>query len=163
MIKGKHILWGLGLAGGIGGIAYLLNLNRLSGELEIITKALIHKATLSGLVVRVDVTLKNPSGGSVRVKHPFVKLAYGGSTFATSQVQDKDYELPKYGEKAMEPIFIDLSFLNLATNVPEMLKEYRTKGKLNLDVTTVTTINNKLPYNDTQQIAIGQGEQNQEA
>jgi hypothetical protein len=159
MINGKHILIGLGIAGGIGGIAYLLSLKRLSGELEVVTKASIDKITLSGLVLRVDVTLKNPTGGSVMVKQPFVKMIYGNSTFATSQVQDKDYEIPKFGEVKMEPVFINLNFLTLATSVPGMLKEYRTSGKFNILVNTITTINNNIPYNKLDTIAIGSGKQ----
>jgi hypothetical protein len=159
MINGKHILIGLGIAGGIGGIAYLLSLKRLSGELEVVTKASIDKITLSGLVMRVDVTLKNPTGGSVTVKQPFVKMIYGNSTFATSQVQDKDYEIPKFGEVKMEPVFINLNFLTLATSVPGMLKEYRTSGKFNILVNTITTINNNIPYNKLDTIAIGSGKQ----
>jgi hypothetical protein len=159
MINGKHILIGLGIAGGIGGIAYLLSLKRLSGELEVVTKASIDKITLSGLVLRVDVTLKNPTGGSVMVKQPFVKMIYGNSTFATSQVQDKDYEIPKFGEVKMEPVFINLNFLTLATSVPGMLKEYRTSGKFNITVNTITTINNNIPYNKLDTIAIGSGKQ----
>jgi hypothetical protein len=114
---------------------------------------------LSGLVLRVDVTLKNPTGGSVMVKQPFVKMIYGNSTFATSQVQDKDYEIPKFGEVKMEPVFINLNFLTLATSVPGMLKEYRTSGKFNITVNTITTINNNIPYNKLDTIAIGSGKQ----
>jgi hypothetical protein len=56
--------------------------------LESITKVSIHKVSLSGIDLCIDVVLKNPSGGSIKVKHLFVKMIYGSSAIATSQIRD---------------------------------------------------------------------------
>jgi hypothetical protein len=155
----KYLLWGTGIVGLALGGAYLYNLKRLSGELEVVTKAMIYKVTLTGLTLRVDVTLKNPTGGSLKVKYPFVKMLYSGSTFASSQVKDIDYEIPKFGEKSLDPIYINLSFISLATTVPGLLKEYRAKGTASIEVKTTTTINGQVAYSKTDKIPIGKSQQ----
>jgi hypothetical protein len=160
MIKTSHILIGAGAVAALyyGG-SYLLKLNRLSNELETETNASIHKVSLSGIDLKINVKLKNPSGGSIRVKYPFVKMIYGKSTVASSQVKDVNIPIPKYSEVNLEPIMIKLGFLNLATTVPALLKEYRETGKVNLIVHTLTTINDSLPYSKTDNITLGGGQQ----
>jgi hypothetical protein len=155
MIKARHIFLGAGLAGLLFGGAYLYKVNRLASELEVLTKAMIYKVSLSGIVLRVDVTLKNPTEGSIKVKHPFVKMIYQGATFASSEIKDLDYQITKFAQKVLEPIYISLSFMSLATTAPGLLKEYRANGSAVIEVKTVTTINNTLAYSKTDKIPIG--------
>jgi hypothetical protein len=61
----NKLVIGAGVAGAGLGLAYYLKMQRLSKELEITTKVSIWKVQLMGLVLRVDVQLKNPSGESV--------------------------------------------------------------------------------------------------
>ena len=158
MARIEYIL--LGAAGFVAagyGINYLLKLNRLSNELESETKVSIHKVSLTGIELAINVKLKNPSGGSVKVKHPFVKMIYGKSTIASSQVKDVNITIPKFSEVNLEPIRITLGLLSLATTVPALVKEYRQTGKLNLTVHTVSTINDTLPYVKRDYITLGGG------
>ena len=157
MVKGKHILIVGAGAAALYGASYLLKLNRLSNELESVTKVSIYKVSLAAIDLRIDVILKNPSGGSLTVKHPFVKLVYGTATIATSEIRDKNISLQKFSEVSLEPIMVSIGFLNLATTVPALLKEYRETGKMNLTVKTVTTINDSLPYTKTDNITLGGG------
>jgi hypothetical protein len=158
MVKGSTILLlGVGTAAALYGASYLVKLNRLSNELESVTKVSIHKVSLSGIDLRIDVMLKNPSGGSIKVKHPFVKLIYGVNTIATSQVKDVNMTISKFSEVSLEPVMVNIGFMSLATTVPGLLKEYRNTGKLNLTVKTLTTINDSLPYTKTDIISLGQG------
>lgn len=159
MIKAKHIAIGVGAAAALYGASYLIKLNRLSNELETVTKVKIHKVSLTGIDLRIDVTLKNPSGGSINVKHPFVKMIYGGSTIASSQIKDVNIKIEKFTEVGIDPVMISIGFLALATTAPALLKEYRDTGKLNLMVKTVTTINDRLPYTKTDNIILGGGKQ----
>ena len=149
-LNSKHLLIGGGVLVGGGVLLYLSKLNRLQGNLEIVTRPNIHKVNLMGVIIRVEVTLKNPTGGAIKVKYPFVKLQYKGKTIGTSEVKNRDYQVPKFGEVSLEPIELKLTFLNLATTAPEVLKSYRSEGKLHLSVTTVTTINNTIPYSKTE-------------
>jgi hypothetical protein len=158
MAKGSTIvILGLGTAAAFYGASYLVKLNRLSNELESVTKVSIHKVSLSGIDLRIDVVLKNPSGGSIKVKHPFVKMIYGASTIATSQIRDVNMNIPNFSEVSLEPVMVNIGFMSLATTVPGLLKEYRNTGKLNLTVKTITTINDSLPYTKTDVISLGQG------
>jgi len=141
------------------GASYLLKLNRLSNELETVTKVSIYKISLDGIELRIDVTLKNPSGGSVKVKQPFVKMIYGTTTVASSQIKDVNITIPKFSEVNLEPVMIHIGFLNLATTVPGLLKEYRSTGKLTITVKTITTINDSLPYTKTDTITLGSGKE----
>lgn len=159
MTTTKFILIGAGAAAAVYGASYLMKLNRLSNELESVTKVSIHKVSLNGIDLRIDVTLKNPSGGSIQVKYPFVKMLYGGSTIASSKIKDVNIPISKFSEVSLEPVMINIGFLGLATTVPALLKEYRDTGKLNLIVKTVTTINDSFPYTKTDNITLGGGKQ----
>jgi hypothetical protein len=154
----KYLLIGAGAIAAIyyGG-SYVMKLKRLSSELETETKVSIHKVTLSGIELKILVRLKNPSGGSLTLKHPFVKMIYAGKTIISSQVMDSSVVIQKFSETSLEPIHITLGFLNLATTAPALLKEYRDTGKINLDVQTITTINDQFPYSKTDKITLGGG------
>jgi hypothetical protein len=158
MIKTSQILIGAGAVAALyfGG-SYFLKLKRLSSELESETKVSIHKVSVSGIDLMIRVRLKNPSGGSLVVKHPFVKMIYGGKTIASSQVKDLNITVEKFSEVSLEPIKITLGFLNMATTVPGLIREYRDSGKINLTVHTVTTINDSVPYSKTDNITLGGG------
>lgn len=136
------------------GVPYLLKLQRLANELETVTRARIEHVDLSGMKLRVDVTLKNPTGGALKIKFPFVKMLYGTGTFATSEVRNIDIDIPKYSEKQLDPIYVQLPLMTLATTAPDMLKEYRKNGKVKITVRTVTTLNNKVPYSKTDEMTI---------
>ncbi len=153
-LTGKHLLIGSGVLVGGGVLIYLSKLNRLQGDLEIVTRPMIHKVNLMGIEIRVDVTLKNPTAGTIKVKYPFVKLQYKGKTIGSSEAKNRDYQVPKFGEVGLEPIALKLTYLNLAMTAPDLLKTYRSEGKLNLSVVTVTTINNTLPYSKTEAIEL---------
>jgi hypothetical protein len=152
MKTSNKVALGVGAAVLALGLPYLLKLKRLSEELETVTKVNIHQVTLTGMKLRVDITLKNPTGASLKVKHPFVRMMHKDSVFASSESKDQDYQVPKFGEKQIDPVYVDLSFIQLATQAPELLQEYRKTGKLELIVKTVTTINNKIPYIKTDNI-----------
>lgn len=136
------------------GLPYILSLKRLSEELETVTKVNVHNLTLTGIRLRVDITLKNPTGATLKVKYPFVRMMYKDTVFASSESKDRDFEVPKFGELQIDPVYVDLSFITLGMQVPELLKEYRKSGKLALTVKTVTTINNKVPYIKTDNLNI---------
>ncbi len=58
MSNTKYLLLTAGSVVALYGIGYVISLNRLSNEIEAVTRAFIHKITFSGLEVRIDVTLK---------------------------------------------------------------------------------------------------------
>jgi hypothetical protein len=157
MIRTKYLLMGAGTIAALFGGAYVMRMNRLSQELESDTRVSIHKVSLSGIELAINVKLKNPSGGSIRVKHPFVKMIYSGKTVASSQVKDVNITMSKFSEVKLDPIKISLGFLKLATTVPGLVKDYRESGKINLIVHTITTINDNVPYKKIDNITLGGG------
>jgi hypothetical protein len=151
----NKLVIGAGVAGAGLGLAYYLKMQRLSKELEITTKVSIWKVQLMGLVLRVDVQLKNPSGGSVSIKYPFVKMQYNGQTFATSEVRSDNFPVPAYGQIQLDPIYISIGFLSLATSLPDLIAEYRKTGKITVQVQTITTLNSLFPYTKSDNMTIG--------
>ncbi|HRH58483.1 MAG TPA: hypothetical protein PLS10_12585, partial [Chitinophagales bacterium] len=76
----KKITVGTIIGGGlIGGTVYLLRLNKMNAELETVPMVKIHKLDFSGLTLRVDVQLKNPTRTPFKIKFPFIKLVYKGT------------------------------------------------------------------------------------
>jgi len=157
MIKTRYILLGAGALATLYGVNYLMKLNRFSQELESVTKVSVYKVSLAGIELQIDVRLKNPSGGSLRVKQPFVKLVHENTTVASSQIENVNITVPKFSEVNMEPIRINIGFLTLAAKFPTLLKEYRDNGQIKLTVKTITTINDKLPYTKTDNVTLGGG------
>ena len=158
MVRGEYILIGVGTAVVLyfGG-SYLMKLRRLSNELETVAKVTIHKVTLGGIELSIAATLKNPTAGSIRLKHPYIKLVYGGKTIASSEIRDVEIEIKKFSQVVLPPIRINLVFMDLIFTVPALVKEYREAGKINLEVQTITTINGSLPYKKTDKITLGGG------
>ncbi len=145
-------------AGGLAlavGVPYVINFNRLSAELETVTKISIYKVRLDGLELKIDVILKNPTKGSITLKYPFVKMLSEGKVFATSEVRDQDITLKEFNQATLPPIFINLSWLNMATTFPALLKKIRNNEPVAIQARTITTINGNIPYSKEESIIIG--------
>lgn len=153
----NYLVLGLSAAAAVYGASYFMKMNRLRNEMDAVIKVNIHKVTISGIDLRINVTLKNPSGGTVNVKQPFVKLLYGDSTVASSEMRNVNISIPKFSEVKLNPITLNISFLSLITTAPALLKEYRENGVMTLTVNTVTTINDSIPYSRSDKIKLGGG------
>jgi hypothetical protein len=157
MKASSYLAIGAGAAALFFGGRYLLRLNRLSNELEAVTKVSIHRVTLSGLDLRIEVTLKNPTAGNVTVKLPYVKIIHGGRTVASSQVKNVDINIPKFSEIKMEPLVLNVGFAALASSMVDIMKEAKATGFINLTVNTITTINNSIPFTKSDSFKISGG------
>lgn len=154
MVSSKWIWLG---AGGIAlaiGVPYFVNLNRLSAELETVTKISIYKLKLDGIVLTIEVILKNPTKGNISIKHPFVKMIYEGKVFATSEVKNEDITLKEFSQSTLPLIFVNLSWVNLATTLPSLLKKLRSNELVSIQAKTITTINENIPYSKEENIVI---------
>lgn len=152
-MNNKELFWGLatfGLCLLLGG-AY--KLKKISDALEVVINPAVSLDT-KGLKLTIAVTLKNPTGGSMLVKSPFIVFQNGGKTFASSEVANENYKIPKYGQQQLDPITIEVPYLTIATEFPELLKEYRQTGKMTATIITKTTIDDTLPYSKTQNIVL---------
>lgn len=102
-------------------------LNKVGEELQAEPSVKVHKVTLTGAVLRVDVKLKNPTNGSMRLVKPFVTLSLldgGGVTqIGTSDATGEMIDVPRNGEVDTPPIWISLSFLSLIGPAFQIVKD----------------------------------------
>lgn len=131
------ILFGTGvvLTGG-----YLLKMGRTSTNIETLIKASVHSLKLSGITIRVDAKLKNPTSGSLKLKYPFVKLSYKGTTVGSSQAVNQDITLPSYGEANIEGIMINIPLTGIFSVAMDLLKSLKTGAGIKVMIKIVTTI-----------------------
>ncbi len=141
----------------IGGTVYALRLNKMSAELEIVPIGSIHQFDSSGLTLRVDVQLKNPTRTAFKIKFPFIKLLYKGNSVGSSQVIDKDILIPAFGEAVVNKIMIRIPLLSVFSLSGSLLKSIQNKEAVKVDVQTLTTIDlgwKKFPYTNSKTITL---------
>jgi hypothetical protein len=150
---GKIVL-GVGAATGI---TYLVRLARASAQIETVSTAQIFKLDLTGLTIRVDVAVKNPTKSSLGIKFPFVKLMYKDAMIGSSQVLNKDIKLPSYGEARIEAIMIQIPVIGLFSIGTELLKAVQNGTGVKVQVKTISTIDlglKTVPYEKTEDITL---------
>lgn len=133
---------------------YAYNTYKLSHDLQTDTQVNVYSVSLTGVTLQVDVTLKNPTAGTVNVKYPFIKLMYGSATLASSEPKDASYILPKFGQLKLPSIFIPVSFITLGLTAPALLLAYRQNQGIVLTMKTSTYVNSTLPVERTDNITI---------
>ena len=128
---------------------YLLKMSRTSANIETEIKSKIHSLKLSGIAIRVDAKLKNPTEGTLKLKYPFIKLAYKGDTIGSSQVINQDITIPSYGEANIEGIMINIPLTGIFSVAMDLLKTLKTGAGIKVMIKIVTTIYttfNSIPY-----------------
>jgi hypothetical protein len=141
----------------IGTTVYVLRLTKMNAELETIPMVKIHKLDFSGLTLRVDVQLKNPTRTPFKIKFPFIKLVYKGTTVGSSQVLDKDIQIPAFGEAVINQIMIKVPLMNIFSLSGGLIRALQNKEGVKLDVKTLSTIDlgwKKVPYSKVDTITL---------
>lgn len=136
---------------------YFSGLKRTDAELETVVSMKVHKLDFKGLVVRVDVTLKNPAEGSFKVKYPFVKLLYKGVVVGTSTVVDRDIPLEKYSEAVADKIMIAIPIRSIFSASAGMIQSLAKEEPIKLEAKTISTIDlgwKKIPYEKTEEMIL---------
>lgn len=133
-----------------------MNLTQLNKELQIGQAVQLYKVSLTGLTLRIDVILKNPTPGSIRVKTPYITVSYNGEVIASSDtISATDHVVPRYGEVALDPIYITMGYLQLALNARSFWEQYRSTGKAALSIRALTRINDVFPVEKTTTFNLG--------
>lgn len=157
----NKLLVGVGIgATALVGYAYAKKLSLTNAHLEVIPSAMIHKINLAGVAIKMDVRLKNPDGGSFKIKYPFIKLVHEGSTIGSSQALDKDITLPAYGEAVINGIMIQIPLLSILSSAYKMYQALQKGSEIKLIATTITTIDlgwNKIPFEKNDEITLKKG------
>ena len=150
----------LGTIGGgvlIGGTVYLLRLNQTAVQLETMPTVSVHKLDLTGLTIRIDVTLKNPTRTGFKIKFPFVKLAYKGTSIGSSQVVDTEITIPSFGQAVVQGIMVRIPLLSIFSFSGGLIKAIEAGEAVQLNVVILTTIDlgwKKVPFSKTDTVTL---------
>lgn len=144
-------------AGLIAGYSYYLKMKRTQAELEIVPDARLHEVSWDGLTIRIDLLLKNPTKGSFSIKFPFVKLTYKGTLVGSSEVVNKDIQIPAFGQAKIEKIMVNLPILSIFTVSSSILKAIQNNEQVKIIATLMTTIDlgiSKLPFEESHEVIL---------
>jgi hypothetical protein len=154
----KKILTGTLIgAGVITGYNYYLKMKKTQAELEVIPDARLHQVNLDGIIIRMDLLLKNPTKGSFSIKFPFVKLKYKRSLVGSSQVVNQDIKIPAYGQAKIEKILVNVPMLSIFSVSSSVLKAIQSKEEVKITATLITTIDlgwTKFPFEESHEITL---------
>lgn len=157
----NKLLIGVGVGvSAIAGYTYFKRLSLTSAHLEVVPSAMLHKINLTGITVKMDVRLKNPDGGTFKIKYPYIRLVHEGSTLGSSQAIDKDIELPAHGEAVINGIMIQIPLLNILSSAYKIYQALGNGKEIKLQATTITTIDlgwKKIPYEKSDSITLKKG------
>lgn len=138
-------------AGILLGGGYLLRMSRTSANLETEVNSQILSLKLSGITLKVDAKIKNPTDGSMKIKFPFLKVIYKGETLGSSQVVNKDISIPAFGEANIGGMIINIPLSGVFSIGMELLQSLKTKGSVKVIVKVITTVYttfSSLPYEE---------------
>ncbi|MFT3843692.1 MAG: hypothetical protein QM725_01465 [Lacibacter sp.] len=124
----------------IAGWTYVSNLKRSAAELQIIPKASLYKLGWDGLVIRVDVLLKNPAKGSFVMQFPFVTVLYKNTVVGSSQASSKEVKVPATSEIKLDPVYIQIPVSNVFSVVFSLVKSLFNKEAITMLIRTQTQI-----------------------
>ena len=127
-------------AGILLGGGYLFRMSRTKANLEFEVNSKILSLKLSGITIRVDAKIKNPSDVSLKIKYPFMKIIYKGETLGSSQAIDKDITIPAFGEANVEGIIINIPLSGIFSIGMDLLKSLKTKEGVKVIVKVITTV-----------------------
>jgi hypothetical protein len=151
MSKGKvAALLATVIAVGAGGLYVLRNifnkaadfneLKKLSDRLQAIPTAKIHKMDLSGLTIRIDVTLKNPTDRGFKMKYPFITVMHQDSTLGSSQAVDTVISIPPNGQAVISNILLNFPLFGLFSILGTLIKSLQSGQGVKLNILTSTTV-----------------------
>ena len=154
----RKLLTGTLIGGGlIACYSFVTRMKRMKAELEAEPKASIYKADLTGITIRLDLVLKNPTKGSFSLKFPFIKLTYKGAAIGSSQVIDKDITLPAFGQATIDKILVDLPMQSIFSVSTSILNAVEKKEAVKIEATIISTISIgpvNIPYEEKRELTI---------
>jgi hypothetical protein len=144
-------------AGVIATVSYLKRLKKAEAELEVIPNASLYQLSWNAVTIKVDVLMKNPTKGAFKIKFPFVKLIYNGTTLGSSQVVNKDISIPSFGEAKIENILVQIPVASAFSIVFTVVKALHNKEPVKFIIKTITVIDigiTKIPYDNETEVII---------
>ena len=97
----------------------------------------IHKVDISGITVRMEVAVDNPTKDSITVTKPVIILTSGGNYLASSVPENKVYTIQSLAQTSLETAEISIAWTSLTaymsslvSKVPSLISAYKSTGKL---------------------------------
>lgn len=146
------------LGGGlIVGYSYYVKMKKTTAELQVIPDASLHSVNWDGITIRLDIVLKNPTKGNFSIKFPFVKLTYKDALVGSSEVVNKDIEIPAFGQAKITKLLINIPMTSIFSVSTSILKAIQNKEQVKVNATMITTIDLglvKVPFAESHEITL---------
>lgn len=135
-------------AAGVGIGALIYRDKRTAGKLVVVPSGMIHKLDLTGITVRIDTVIKNPTANSLEMTFPFVKLMYKGSDIGSSQSSGEKLVIPKNGELTVREIYVKIPLLGVFSLAYEIYKALVSSEPIKVQVfySTIVKAAEIVPY-----------------
>ena len=126
----------------------LFNLNELSNELQIDQDVRIDpSSTLMAAKLRIHITLKNPTNGTITVKRPVTTIFFNDAEIGMSDtISDRDYVLPRFGQVTLEPYLVTVSVLNGSLAAIDFLRNLGRSRAIAIRARSLTMLGGEVPY-----------------
>jgi DNA-directed RNA polymerase subunit K/omega len=149
---------------------YLYGINKSQYKIALVATGRVQKISVSGVVLRVQYNIKNPTAATMRMSAPLIKISVNGKQVATSNMQTTDIpEESRDGDKivirantetgaiASELI---IPWIALAGVAPDLITRFKNpdgKNKISLKVETlcrIFTMVGSFPYESVSTIKV---------
>ncbi len=122
-MKAKTIVIGTALGAGlVWVISSLMSKKKVGDKLDTKVKVMVHSINFNGLTLRIDVTLINPTEGTLTIKQPYIKVLFRNKDIGTTQLENKQVEIPAYSPKQLDSIFLTIPATGLFSLGDGLLK-----------------------------------------
>lgn len=115
-------------------------LKKLSDQLVVIPSAKIHKIDFTGLTIRIDVKMKNPTDNGFKMKYPFIQVGYGGKVIGSSQASAEVISIPPNGEYPINAIMLNFPLIGMLSLIGGLFKSLQTGAEVKMKVATTSKI-----------------------
>ena len=85
----------------------------------------IHKLDLSNLTINIDLRVDNPAQGRVSIKLPSIRMFYGGTQIASTQISNKIHVIEPVSSGKISGIKIEVPLLTLLLTAPAIVDDIR--------------------------------------
>ena len=137
--------------------AYGRKLGRMKANLIVAPEVSVQSIGLTGLVLRTDVQIKNPSDTGFSMRYPFVTLTYKDTLLGSSKIVNQDIAINAYSEVNIQKIMIDIPISGILSVASGLIGSIQSKQPVKIIVKVSTVVDlgwKKLNYDDTQEIAL---------
>lgn len=124
----------------VAGLSYAGRLRRAQVQLQIIPSVSVFKMSMQGLTLRVAALLKNPTAASFTIKYPFIEVMHKGTLIGSSQVQNRDIEIPAFGQVLIPDMMVDIPVLNFFSLISDLILSLNNHEPVVLNVGVITTV-----------------------